>query len=100
MPTFTGEGGIFCKMSVGLPCQPFGPTIQCTCDKRGQALRCLPVVELARKYEGGLNDGNLWNREGEINTVVEMDKQLKNDQRTEIILALTLLVIVVLTFLL
>ena len=85
-------------MSVGLPCQPFGPTIQCTCDKRGQALRCLPVVELADNFKGRSEHDSSWNTmdwEG-----IEKKDNLSIDQSTEVILAFTLLIIIVLTFIL
>ena len=86
-------------MSVGLPCQPFGPTIQCTCDKRGQALRCLPVNGLARNVEEGSKGGNLWSREL-MDISLEREDDIIVDQRTEVILAYTLLVITVLSFIL
>ena len=85
-------------MSVGLPCQPFGPTIQCTCDKRGQALRCLPVVELAGSFKERSELDTSWNTmdwEG-----IEKKDNLSIDQSTEVILAFTLLIIIVLTFIL
>jgi hypothetical protein len=85
-------------MSVGLPCQPFGPTIQCTCDKRGQALRCLPVVELATNFKERSEHDASWNTmdwEG-----IEKKDNLSIDQSTEVILAFTLLIIIVLTFIL
>ena len=83
-------------MSVGLPCQPFGPTIQCTCDKRGQALRCLPVIELKSDFDGGAHGGNSWS----TSDWTKAEEENVMDQRTEVILAFTLLVIIVLTFIL
>ena len=82
-------------MSVGLPCQPFGPTIQCTCDKRGQALRCLPVMELATNFKEKSEYENTMDWEG-----IEKKDNLSIDQSTEVILAFTLLIIIVLTFIL
>ena len=90
-------------MCVGLPCQPFGPTIQCTCDNRGKALRCLPVVELTASFshtkQEGENDN--WKSFDLDSSVFEKNKSKFNiDQRTEIILAFTLLVIIILSFIL
>ena len=85
-------------MSVGLPCQPFGPTIQCTCDKRGQALMCLPVVELADNFKERSEHDTSWKTmdwEG-----IEKKDNPSIDQSTEVILAFTLLIIIVLTFIL
>ena len=87
------------SMSVGLPCQPFGVSIQCTCDNRGQPVRCLPVSELANSFKGGGdNKGNTWD-------IMDWEDQEKKDhfyldQSTEVILAFTLLVIIILSFIL
>ena len=82
-------------MSVGLPCQPFGPLIQCTCDNRGTAVRCLPVMDLSARYKG-VSENN-----DDIKDIMEEKRDGYNlDQSTEIILAFTLLIIIILSFIL
>ena len=86
-------------MSVGLPCQPFGPTIQCTCDNHGKALRCLPVIELSASFDTKYDSENKW-KSTNNNDSEKNGSNFTIDQNTEIILAFTLLVIVVLSFIL
>ena len=61
-------------------------------------MRCLPVMELTGSYKGVSEHETVWSATDWKD--VEKKDDLNLDQSTEIILAFTLLVIIVLTFIL
>lgn len=90
-----------------MTCYPFGLTIKCSCDTRGRPLQCLPVLD----YSVGLNvgggagahtgmahgeggDHDIW---GDLHEE-ETDFRGIREQETEVILAFTLLITILLTF--
>ena len=95
-------------MSSPISCFPYGPRIQCSCDVRGRTLHCLPLLELARGQEG--EGASPWHpapwtsghlvEPGVVGAVGggEPGRSAGTDRRTELILAVTLLVLVVLAF--
>jgi len=97
-------------MSARMSCYPFGLTIKCTCDNRGRPLQCVPVLD----YSVGLNVGagggvggghggaghlaghDIWG--DDVLNVNDDGMGLMKEQETEVILAFTLLVTILLTF--
>jgi len=99
------------SMSGRMSCYPFGLTIKCTCDNRGRPLQCLPVLDYsvglsvggAGGHQGGGGGGpghDLW---GDMmlgaDDMDDGDSRFSREQETEVILAFTLLVTILLTFL-
>jgi len=82
-------------------CYPYGAGISCTCDSRKRILRCVPVVDSlqsARVGTGGMDDGLYDDLEAD-SLEDELGHGAKvGDERTEIILAATFLLIVILSF--
>jgi len=80
-------------------CYPYGAGISCTCDARKRILRCVPVVDShqsARVGAGALEDGLYDDVEPVLDE--ELGQAKVGDERTEIILAATFLLIVILSF--
>ena len=104
------------KMSI---CYPFGVGVSCICDGRGDALKCYPNLESIQGLAGGSGGGGvdgaldyegvngeaLLSREGDLLEDGMFDfsaagarRRRGLDERTEIILAATFLVLIVLAF--
>ena len=82
-----------------MSCYPFGPSILCSCDSRGRPVSCLPVLDysvglgIGHGTQGG---GDVWDMGRWREEQVEVEEY--KEQETEVILAFTLLVMIVLMF--
>ena len=81
-------------------CYRFGPSIKCSCDNRGRPASCLPVMDFSIGHGVGSNSytgGDVWDMGRWIEEVFEKEKVFKK-METKVILAFTLLVMILLTF--
>ena len=78
-------------------CYPYGAGISCTCDARKRILSCLPVVDALQGCQAGQHQDSFYEEQDTL--VVEEPLLGKaGDERTEIILAATFLLMVILSF--
>ena len=75
-------------MSMGTPCYPYGGSISCFCDDGGRIYNCFPLDESSQLGKGSFEAAT--KSGGPVADV---------DGRTELILAVTLILFVILTFL-
>ena len=94
-------------------CYPFGPSIQCSCHARGHPVTCIPVKDFNIDFGKGGNGAqgygdaqghghghggvDVWNPGRQDQDVFEKDYDYKQLE-TKAVLAFTLLVLILLTF--
>ena len=79
-------------------CYPYGSGISCTCDARKRILTCLPVVNTPQAGQVATLQENLFDEHDDFLLDVSNIDEPKTDETTEIILAATFLLIVILSF--
>ena len=80
-------------------CYPYGAGISCTCDARKRILRCIPVVDTVQTGQlGQQQHSDPFYEEPDPLLAEESQVGRVGDERTEIILAATFLLMVILSF--
>ena len=79
-------------------CYPYGAGIECTCNTRGRPVHCVPVLDYG---QGGIGEGEgEFYQDGDYMVDQEgLGGRATNADWTEVILAATFLLIIILLFL-
>jgi len=78
-------------------CYPYGAGISCTCDGRKRILRCVPVVDALQGGQASQHQDTFYEEPDPLMAEETMMGRA-GDERTEIILAATFLLMVILSF--
>ena len=76
-------------------CHPYGAGIECTCTDSGQPVHCLPILDYD---QGVLGEGDFYHEGEYLVGQEELVGRTAHREWTEVILAATFLIIIILLF--